>query len=40
VDDIVDHITARVLDQFDLPAPARRWTGMRAARERNNKHAL
>ncbi|MFF7364429.1 non-oxidative hydroxyarylic acid decarboxylases subunit B [Streptomyces sp. NPDC008125] len=33
VDDIVDHITARVLDQFDLPAPAaRRWEGMRAAR--------
>ncbi|MEU9448929.1 non-oxidative hydroxyarylic acid decarboxylases subunit B [Streptomyces sp. NPDC048277] len=34
VDDIVDHIVARVLDQFDLPAPAaRRWEGMRAARE-------
>nr|WP_084703711.1 non-oxidative hydroxyarylic acid decarboxylases subunit B [Phaeacidiphilus oryzae] len=34
VDDIVDHVTARVLDQFDLPAPAaRRWDGMRAARE-------
>lgn len=33
VDDIVDHITARVLDQFGLPAPAaRRWEGMRAAR--------
>ncbi|GAA1937758.1 non-oxidative hydroxyarylic acid decarboxylases subunit B [Streptomyces durmitorensis] len=33
VDDIVDHITARVLDQFDLPAPAaKRWEGMRAAR--------
>ncbi|MEU6912877.1 non-oxidative hydroxyarylic acid decarboxylases subunit B [Streptomyces olindensis] len=33
VDDIVDHITARVLDQFDLPAPAaRRWEGMRTAR--------
>jgi 4-hydroxy-3-polyprenylbenzoate decarboxylase len=33
VDDIVDHITARVLDQFELPAPAaRRWEGMRAAR--------
>ncbi|WP_030683393.1 non-oxidative hydroxyarylic acid decarboxylases subunit B [Streptomyces cellulosae] len=33
VDDIVDHITSRVLDQFDLPAPAaRRWEGMRAAR--------
>ncbi|MEV5413124.1 non-oxidative hydroxyarylic acid decarboxylases subunit B [Thermopolyspora sp. NPDC052614] len=33
VDDIVDHIVARVLDQFDLPAPARRWEGMQAARE-------
>ncbi|MEV5542317.1 non-oxidative hydroxyarylic acid decarboxylases subunit B [Saccharopolyspora shandongensis] len=34
VDDIVDHITARVLDQFDLPTPnARRWVGIRAARE-------
>ncbi|MFK8843661.1 non-oxidative hydroxyarylic acid decarboxylases subunit B [Streptomyces sp. Ac-502] len=33
VDDIVDHITARVLDQFGLPAPAaRRWQGMREAR--------
>jgi flavin prenyltransferase len=33
VDDIVDHITARLLDQFDLPAPtAKRWAGMRAAR--------
>ncbi|WP_413098834.1 non-oxidative hydroxyarylic acid decarboxylases subunit B [Streptomyces sp. Inha503] len=33
VDDIVDHLTARLLDQFDLPAPAaERWTGMRAAR--------
>ncbi|MER5748794.1 non-oxidative hydroxyarylic acid decarboxylases subunit B [Streptomyces sp. NPDC002088] len=34
VDDIVDHVVARVLDQFDLPAPAaRRWEGMRAARD-------
>ncbi|GAA4811005.1 non-oxidative hydroxyarylic acid decarboxylases subunit B [Streptomyces ziwulingensis] len=34
VDDIVDHVTARILDQFDLPAPAaRRWDGMRAARD-------
>ncbi|WP_433432526.1 non-oxidative hydroxyarylic acid decarboxylases subunit B [Nonomuraea sp. CA-141351] len=34
VDDIVDHVTARILDQFDLPAPAaRRWAGMRATRE-------
>ncbi|WP_432044998.1 non-oxidative hydroxyarylic acid decarboxylases subunit B [Streptomyces asiaticus] len=33
VDDIVDHLTARLLDQFDLPAPAaERWAGMRAAR--------
>jgi 4-hydroxy-3-polyprenylbenzoate decarboxylase len=33
VDDIVDHVTARVLDQFGLPAPsARRWDGMPAAR--------
>lgn len=33
VDDIVDHITARILDQFELPAPAaKRWEGMRAAR--------
>ncbi|MGW0472433.1 non-oxidative hydroxyarylic acid decarboxylases subunit B [Streptomyces coeruleorubidus] len=33
VDDIVDHITARILDQFELPAPAaKRWQGMRAAR--------
>jgi 4-hydroxy-3-polyprenylbenzoate decarboxylase len=28
VDDIVNHIVARVLDQFDLPAPfAKRWDG-------------
>lgn len=28
VDDVVDHVVARILDQFDLPAPrARRWTG-------------
>ncbi|MEU0743306.1 non-oxidative hydroxyarylic acid decarboxylases subunit B [Streptomyces sp. NPDC006134] len=33
VDDIVDHITTRVLDQLDLPAPAaERWSGLRAAR--------
>ncbi|MEV4340562.1 non-oxidative hydroxyarylic acid decarboxylases subunit B [Streptomyces sp. NPDC049590] len=33
VDDIVDHIVTRILDQFDLPAPAaKRWEGMRAAR--------
>lgn len=32
VDDIVDHTTARILDQFGLPAPARRWEGLREAR--------
>lgn len=33
VDDIVDHVVSRILDQFGLPAPAaRRWEGMRAAR--------
>ncbi|GDY28834.1 hypothetical protein [Gandjariella thermophila] len=33
MDDVVDHIVARVLDQFDLPAPAaRRWTGLADAR--------
>ena len=33
VDDIVDHVVARILDQFDLPAPdAKRWDGIRAAR--------
>jgi 4-hydroxy-3-polyprenylbenzoate decarboxylase len=34
VDDIVTHITSRVLDQLDLPAPAaKRWEGMRPARD-------
>ncbi|WP_445189310.1 non-oxidative hydroxyarylic acid decarboxylases subunit B [Pseudonocardia sp. Cha107L01] len=34
VDDIVDHVVARVLDQFNLPAPAaKRWDGIRAAHE-------
>ncbi|CAL9333397.1 putative UbiX-like flavin prenyltransferase [Streptomyces sp. enrichment culture] len=33
VDDVVEHIVSRVLDQLDLPAAgARRWTGLRAAR--------
>ncbi|MFF3772064.1 UbiX family flavin prenyltransferase [Streptomyces sp. NPDC002232] len=33
VDDVVDHIVTRVLDQLGLPDPAaRRWNGMRAAR--------
>ncbi|WP_329284462.1 non-oxidative hydroxyarylic acid decarboxylases subunit B [Streptomyces sp. NBC_01455] len=41
VDDIVDHITARILDQFDLPAPvAKRWGGMRAAHAQEFKAAL
>ncbi|MFJ9709527.1 non-oxidative hydroxyarylic acid decarboxylases subunit B [Streptomyces sp. NPDC101234] len=32
VDDIVDHVTARILDQFGLPFPAaRRWEGLRSA---------
>jgi flavin prenyltransferase len=34
VNDIVDHLVVRILDQFDLSAPeAKRWDGMRAARE-------
>jgi 4-hydroxy-3-polyprenylbenzoate decarboxylase len=34
VNDIVDHLVVRILDQFDLPAAdAKRWDGMRAARE-------
>jgi 4-hydroxy-3-polyprenylbenzoate decarboxylase len=34
VSDIVDHLVVRILDQFDLPAvDAKRWDGMRAARE-------
>ncbi|MFE7509623.1 UbiX family flavin prenyltransferase [Streptomyces sp. NPDC057540] len=33
IDDIVDHIVTRILDQLGLQAPsARRWNGMRAAR--------
>ncbi|GGX88503.1 non-oxidative hydroxyarylic acid decarboxylases subunit B [Streptomyces minutiscleroticus] len=33
VDDIVEHIVSRVLDQLDLPAPgAERWAGLRTAR--------
>ncbi|RPK33557.1 non-oxidative hydroxyarylic acid decarboxylases subunit B [Streptomyces sp. ADI93-02] len=33
LDDMIDHITARILDQFELPAPAaKRWDGMRTAR--------
>ncbi|MFI9450826.1 hypothetical protein [Amycolatopsis sp. NPDC052450] len=33
LDDMVDHIVARILDQFGLPAPtARRWQGLAHAR--------
>ncbi|MGW4124497.1 non-oxidative hydroxyarylic acid decarboxylases subunit B [Nocardia sp. NPDC004711] len=33
IDDIVDHIVTRILDQFDLDAPqARRWRGLDVAR--------
>ncbi|WP_406416224.1 non-oxidative hydroxyarylic acid decarboxylases subunit B [Streptomyces sp. NBC_00842] len=33
VDDIVEHITTRILDQFNLPSPAaERWAGIRPAR--------
>ncbi|GAA2609069.1 UbiX family flavin prenyltransferase [Streptomyces axinellae] len=34
IDDLVDHLVSRVLDQFDIPAPAHRWEGLRAARLR------
>jgi len=34
VNDIVDHLVVRILDQFDLPATdAKRWDGMRGACE-------
>lgn len=30
IDDLVDHLAVRILDQFDLDAPtARRWSGLR-----------
>ncbi|MCW2649668.1 MAG: padI [Mycobacterium sp.] len=33
IDDILDHLVARILDQFGLPAPrARRWSGLAEAR--------
>jgi 4-hydroxy-3-polyprenylbenzoate decarboxylase len=39
VDEIVDHIVTRVLDQFDLPVPeATRWQGMHAAQQ-GHRHA-
>jgi 4-hydroxy-3-polyprenylbenzoate decarboxylase len=34
IDDLVDHLVSRVLDQFGVRAPAHRWEGMRAARLR------
>jgi flavin prenyltransferase len=31
--DMVDHLVARILDQFGLPAPhAKRWTGLTTPR--------
>ena len=37
IEDILDHLVARVLDQFDLPAPrARRWSGLAEARSAAN----
>ncbi|HEY8979458.1 MAG TPA: non-oxidative hydroxyarylic acid decarboxylases subunit B [Streptomyces sp.] len=39
VDDIVDHIVARICDQFGLQATrARRWEGMRSAASRSSDH--
>ncbi|GAA2487401.1 non-oxidative hydroxyarylic acid decarboxylases subunit B [Streptomyces longisporus] len=39
VDDIVDHIVARICDQFGLQATrARRWEGMRSAASRSLGH--
>jgi flavin prenyltransferase len=41
VDDIVDHLIARVLDQFGLAAPAaRRWTGLAAAQRTAARRAV
>ncbi|HSU68529.1 MAG TPA: non-oxidative hydroxyarylic acid decarboxylases subunit B [Tepidisphaeraceae bacterium] len=40
VDDIVDHLVTRVLDQFDLPfARARRWEGMATTKARETAEA-
>jgi flavin prenyltransferase len=37
IDDILDHLVARVLDQFDLPAPrAHRWQGVNTTRTTDN----
>ena len=33
LDDVVDHLVARILDQFGLPGPpVKRWTGLPPAR--------
>ncbi|CPR19671.1 UbiX family flavin prenyltransferase [Brenneria goodwinii] len=38
VDDIVDHIVARILDQFGLPfASAKRWDGLSNAKQRQER---
>ncbi|MFJ5881519.1 non-oxidative hydroxyarylic acid decarboxylases subunit B [Kitasatospora cineracea] len=38
VEELVDHLVTRLLDQLDLPAPdARRWSGMRAARSTQHR---
>lgn len=40
VDDVVEHVVGRTLDQFGLDLPtARRWTGLATARERTT-HGL
>ncbi|WP_063795240.1 UbiX family flavin prenyltransferase [Streptomyces silaceus] len=37
IDDLVDHLVVRILDQLGVPAPGEhRWTGMRAARATNS----
>ena len=39
VDDVVDHIVARICDQFTLqPTRASRWEGMRSAASRSSNH--
>lgn len=39
IDDLVEHIVSRVLDQFGLPAPgARRWSGMPNNKSLQDRH--
>src|ERR1700738_4262681 len=39
IEDILDHLVARILDQFGLPAPrARRWNGLADARSTAGEH--